>query len=193
MTNYHADLSVMAESAYTYQDKIDSGFFKKYMSGKVLDIGYKGYKPDAQPVLPDAIGVDFGYPGYDGKTLPFESGSIDAVYSSHCLEHIADYTGAIMEWFRVLKVGGYIITAVPHMYLYEKKSHPPSNWNADHKRFYTASRLLREFEETLPQSLYRVVHLQENWKDSYNYSRAPWEHSEAPYEIEVVIKKVAEA
>lgn len=190
MTNYHTDLSVLAESAYTYQDKITSGFFERYMQGKVLDIGYKGYRPNAQPVLPDAIGVDIGYPGYDGKRLPFDDESIDAVYSSHCLEHIADYTGAILDWYRVVKTGKYIITVVPHLYLYEKKTHPPSNWNGDHKRFYTASRLLREFEETLPQSSYRVVHLQENWNPEYNYSGAPWEHSAGPYEIELVIKKV---
>jgi hypothetical protein len=34
------------------------------------------------------IGVDIGFPDYDGVTLPFADESVDTVYSSHVLEHI---------------------------------------------------------------------------------------------------------
>lgn len=183
--------AALTESRHTYQKKIDTGFFSKYMDGEVvLDIGYKGSRPDAVPVLKNAIGVDLDYPGYNGIRLPFADASVDAVYSSHCLEHIANYTGAYLDWFRVLRVGGYVIVVVPHMYLYERKSHPPSRWNQDHKRFYTPARLLREVEETLPLDQYRVCHLCENWNERYDYRDKLDAHASGPYEIEMVLKKI---
>lgn len=183
--------AALTESRSTYQNKIDSGFFSKYLGGEViLDIGYKGARSDAVPVLRNAIGVDLDYPGYNGNRLPFADESVDAVYSSHCLEHIANYAGAYLDWFRVLRVGGYIVVVVPHMFLYERKQHPPSQWNADHKRFYTPSRLLREIEETIPLARYRVCHLCENWNASYDYNKNVDKHGQSPYEIEMVVKKL---
>lgn len=185
--------AALTESKSTYSQKIKSGFFEKYLAGDVvLDIGYRGSRADAVPVVPKAIGIELDYPGYDGRRLPFDSGSVDTVYSSHCLEHIADYVGAYLDWMRVLKVGGYIVTVVPHMYLYERRSHPPSKWNGDHKRFYTASRLLREVEESIPPSQYRVCHLCENWNASYDYSANLDQHASGPYEIEMVLLKISD-
>lgn len=179
----------LTESSHTYDQKIYSGFFNKYLSGSVvLDIGYKGDKSDAVPILPSAIGIDLDYPGYDGQSLPFANLSVDSIYTSHCLEHIPNYCGAIIEWFRVLKVGGYLIIVVPDMFFYEKKQHPPSNWNPDHKRFYTPSRLLREIEETLDPYSYQVCHLTQNHGND-NYFLGDKKHSNGPYEIELVIRK----
>jgi SAM-dependent methyltransferase len=181
----------LTESKSTYQQKIDSGFFDKYLGGSlILDVGFKGSRADADPILPSAIGVDLDYPGYDGKTLPFGDATVDTVYSSHCLEHIADYVSTLRDWLRVVKNGGHIVIVVPHMYLYERKSHPPSQWNGDHKRFYSPSRLLRELEETFPFDRYRVVHLSENWNRNFDYSSDLGQHAQSPYEIEVVIEKL---
>lgn len=44
----------------------------------------------------------------------WEDNSIDAIYSSHCLEHLADPINAIREMHRILKVGGKIKIIVPH-------------------------------------------------------------------------------
>lgn len=176
------------ESQRTFLEKMRSGFFDRYMSGEGLDIGFRGAKKNTLPILPGAIGVDKNYPGYDGMTLPFEDESQSYVYSSHILEHIDDYIIAIQEWYRVIKTGGHIITVVPSRDMYEKKLHPPSRWNADHKRFYTPRTLLQEFEQALPPNSYRVVHMKENYEGG-DYSH-PSEHSDGPYEIEVVIKKM---
>lgn len=181
--------NVGEESTKTWKDKITSGFFEKYMSGKGLDIGYSGYKQNTHPILPEAIGVDTTYPGYDGKTLPFESGSLDYCYSSHCLEHISDYKNAIKEQFRVIKSGGYIIITVPHKYLYEKKETLPSRYNGDHKRFYTPASLLSEIEESLTPNTYRIRHLTDN-DAGHNYSDPPEVHGRWLYEIECVIEKL---
>lgn len=180
---------VGGESRKTYKEKLQNGFFEKYMSGNGLDIGYSGYEKDVVPILETAIGVDKDYPGYDGRRLPFPSNSQDYVYSSHVLEHIEDYMVTINEWVRVTKPGGFIITVVPHRDLYEKQRKLPSKWNADHKRYYTPASLLKEFELALSINSFRVRHLQDNDKD-HDYNQSETEHSKGQYEIELVIQKL---
>ncbi len=178
------------ETERSHKLRIENGFYDKYLTGMGLDIGYKGSLADAEPVLPTAIGVDMDYPGYDGIHLPFDSNSLEFVFASHCLEHIKDYSAAIEEWFRVLRVGGHLIIMVPHQYLYEKKAKLPSRWNEDHKRFYTPASLLKEVEDSLLINSYRVVHLVDNDK-GFDYSVGPERHSNGAYEIELVLKKIA--
>ncbi len=178
------------ESRKTFGLKLKNGFIERYLSGpNVLDIGYKGYLQDVLPITPAAVGVDLDYPGYDGKRLPFAEGSQDAVYASHCLEHIDDFEGALQDWFRVLRIGGHLVITVPHKFLYEKKQGLPSNWNGDHKRFYTPASLLREIEHSLKPNTYRVRHIEDN-DFGYNYAIPPERHSSGCYEIELVVEKV---
>src|SRR5215831_7157528 len=122
----HPDRLVGVEARKLYAAKLEEGFIAKYLSGSaILDIGYRGYEPDVLPIVPQAIGIDLDYPGYDGRTLPFPDNSQDAVFSSHCLEHAEDCRQAIREWFRVLKIQGYLVLAVPHKFLYERRQRPP--------------------------------------------------------------------
>lgn len=45
--------------------------------------------------------------------IPHPEGSFDAVFCSHVLEHVLDDEGAIREFFRVLRPGGWAILQVP--------------------------------------------------------------------------------
>jgi len=180
---------VGTESQKTYLDKLQNGFFTKYMTGCGLDIGYAGYTSGAEAILPTAIGIDKDYPGYDLKTLPFASNTQDYVYNSHCLEHIGDYKQAMQEWFRVLKPKGFMIIVVPHRDLYEKKLKLPSIWNQDHKRFYTPASLLTEIEESLVVNSYRIRFLEDGDK-GFDYSTAVEKHSGGQYEITIVLEKL---
>jgi SAM-dependent methyltransferase len=182
---------VGTEASKTIEAKHRSGFVARYLSGaNILDIGYRGYLHNAVPIVPQAIGIDLEYPGYDGKTLPFENDSQDAVFSSHCLEHIADYKGALREWYRVLRVGGFMVIAVPHQFLYEKRNALPSRWNLDHKRFYTPASLMTEVESALAPNTYRLRHLIDN-DLGFTYQAPPEHHSAGSYEIEMVLEKIA--
>lgn len=180
---------VGTESQRTYEDKIKNGFFDTYMKGKGLDIGYAGYTDGCQSILPDAIGLDINYPNYDGHNLPFPDNSQDYVYSSHCLEHIKDWKYYFQEALRVVKVGGYIVTVVPHQFLYEKKKFLPSRFNGDHKRYYTPASLLSEVETALEPNSYRVRFL-EDGDVGFNYFLGPSTHSDGSYEITLVIEKI---
>ena len=54
--------------------KIEDGFVARYLSGSaILDIGYRGYRENVEPVVPQAIGIELDYPGYDGRTLTTET------------------------------------------------------------------------------------------------------------------------
>jgi SAM-dependent methyltransferase len=134
--------------------------------------------------------VDLDYPAYDGKKLPFPDESVDTLYSSHMLEHVADFRATIRDWHRVVRSGGFIVCVVPHQFLYEKRRSLPSLWNADHKRFYTPASLLREFETSLRPNTYRVRHLRDN-DEGYTYGIGPEAHSGGGYEIELVVQKIA--
>ncbi len=178
------------ESRKSYRQKVENGFFAKYLSGdSILEIGYKGGAEGIVPIVPQAIGIDVDYPGYDGIHLPFPDASQDAIYSSHCLEHILDYKIALQDWFRTLKTGGYLVIVVPHKYLFERKHDLPSRWNKEHKRFYTPSSLLNEIEEIFEPNTYRVRHLMDN-DLGFDYSVTPLQGGVGCFEIELVLEKM---
>ena len=53
----------------------------------------------------------------DARALKFEDESIDVIYTSHTLEHLAfrDVPTALKEFYRVLKKGGQLEVAVPDL------------------------------------------------------------------------------
>ena len=183
---------VGTESRRTWQQKKDSGFFDKYMSGYGLEIGYTGYTGEnIVPILDTATGIDTDYPGYDGINLQFGTETQNYVYSSHCIEHIptSNLYLVLQEWMRVTKVGGHVVIVVPHKFLYEKKKDLPSRWNGDHKDMYTPGSLLTIIERCLAPNSYRV-RLLEDGDQGFNYNLGPEVHSAGQYEITLVIQKI---
>lgn len=175
------------ESRKTWYEKYHNGFFNKFMSGCGVDIGYKGYLENVNPILPTAIGLTLE--DYDGVNLPFDTNSQSYVYSSHVLEHIENRAEVIKDWFRVLKPNGFVICTVPHQWLYERKESKPSKWNEDHKIFYTASNLCKEFEDALPVNSFRIRYLEENDK-GHTYGVPVEIHANGCYEITIVLEKL---
>lgn len=49
----------------------------------------------------------------EADALPLESSSIGYVLSSHVLEHVWDVVGCLIEWARVLRVGGLVFAIIP--------------------------------------------------------------------------------
>lgn len=98
-----------------------------YTRGVVLDLGCGPHK-----AFPHFIGVDSGKdselfgiqmrPDLQVDTCErlddFQDAACDAVFSSHLLEHIEDYKGALAEWWRVIKVGGHLVLYLPHKHYY---------------------------------------------------------------------------
>jgi SAM-dependent methyltransferase len=115
----------------------------QYTRGIVLDMGCGPRK-----AFPHFIGVDsckdtqlFGIaikPDVncdvaDPKAIEdsFHRESVDAVFSSHCLEHIEDACAALMAWWSLIKPGGHLVLYLPHKHLYPNIG--TEGANPDHK------------------------------------------------------------
>jgi SAM-dependent methyltransferase len=166
------------------------GFFEKYVTGSGIDIGCGrtyGYSDDvrlhASAIAHDRDICDAHYMDtYADETFNY-------VYNSHVLEHLAQPIIALKNWYRICKFDGFLIIVVPSMYLYEKKRHLPSMWNADHKRFYTLSALAAEIEQAFEPNSYLIEYIKD-CAEGFDWSIGPDRHSGGEYQIECVIKKI---
>lgn len=77
----------------------------QFCKGRGLDIG-AGRWP-----LPGAIPVEL-QDGGDAMNLP--EGLFDFVFSSHCLEHLANPVAALEHWKSRLRPGGVLFLSLPH-------------------------------------------------------------------------------
>ena len=123
-----------------------------YMARGGLDIGCGPAK-----VWPHLIGIDSGKDKAlfgieikadinvaDAARLPlFADESAEAVFSSHTLEHIADWQAALREWWRLVKVGGYLVLYLPHRDLYPRIGEFGAN--QDHKHDFEPEQIIDFF------------------------------------------------
>ncbi len=99
---------------------------------KVLDLGCKNSK------IPGAIGVDVCKDTqadviHDLEVFPypFETNSIDKIYTKHLIEHLNNPKGFLKEVHRILKSGGEIYIETPHFSNYVAYAEP------EHKLYYS--------------------------------------------------------
>ena len=110
-----------------------------YLRGRGLDIGAGTFK-----VLPHVISVDNGHHEIYGHHINpdvkvetaedlsvFGSQSMDFVYSSHLLEHMERPQETLKEWFRLVRIKGYLVLYTPNDELYPKVGEEGAN--QDHK------------------------------------------------------------
>lgn len=178
----------VGETSKAHARRVREGFFEKYCKGEGLDIGY-----GADLIVPGCSGWDMR--NGDAQYMQgVEDESFDFVYSSHCLEHVADVRVALRNWFRLVRKGGFLLLAVPHRNLYEKKRRLPSRWNFDHKHMFLIGKA--EAPDTLD-----IVEEVRNSITGYDIKYVktcdeghtitdPNVHSNGEYQIEMVIQKV---
>lgn len=176
------------ETAKAHDRREREGFFDKYCKGEGLDVGYGG-----DIIVPDCSGWDMR--NGDAQYLAgIEDESFDFVYSSHCLEHMYDVRISLKNWFRVVRKGGYLLLAIPHRGLYEKKSQLPSRWNRDHKHMFLIGiseppdtlDIVEEIKSALTG--YDIKYIKAC--DEGHTKTDPRVHSDGEYQIEIVIQKV---
>ncbi len=81
----------------------------QYCHGKGVDIGAGLWPlPGATPI-DEVVGI-----GTQNKLAMFQDDSLDYIFSSHCLEHIAGWQTALLEWVRKLKASGILFLYLPH-------------------------------------------------------------------------------
>lgn len=176
------------ETTKSFARRMRENFFDKYCNGEGLDVGYGG-----DIIKPDCSGWDLR--NGDAQYLAgIADESFDYVYSSHCLEHMYDVRVALKNWFRVVRKGGYLLLAIPHRDLYEKKKQFPSRWNSDHKHMFLIGRaeppdtldIVEEIRESLKNYDIKYV----KTCDEGHTITDPLKHSDGEYQIEIVIQKI---
>ena len=144
---------------------------KTALKGKGIDIGCG---PD--PVTPDARRFDQEH-GDANVASQYIKDQFDFVYSSHCLEHMHDPRAAILDWWKLVRPGGYLFIMVPDEDLYEQGVFP-SRFNPDHKATFTISKAkswspksvnVLDLAQSLPGG--QIISLQQQDR-GYNYSLA---------------------
>jgi len=118
-----------------------------YTRGRGIDVGCGPYK-----AFDHFIGLDNGHHQVFGHSIKpdvkietaeklefFANSSLDFVFSSHLLEHIPPGEPCIVtlkEWWRTLKIGGYLCLYVPADDLYPKVgehgANPDHKWNVNY-------------------------------------------------------------
>lgn len=125
-----------------YLDKGNAASFivkkaQQYCIGKGIDIG-----ADKWP-FPGSIPVQNEKDQNAYKLDKFDDGSLDYVFSSHCLEHLDDWQSALKLWVRKLKPNGILFLYLPH----ESMSlwHPGSPWVGPGHKWIPTIEILTEF------------------------------------------------
>jgi SAM-dependent methyltransferase len=91
-------------------------------------------------------GADLRLAGDDG-TLPLDHGSVDLVWCSETIEHVADALGLLQECRRVLRPGGRLLLTTPAHPLWRRTAIALVRFDAhfdplgQHVRFFTARSL----------------------------------------------------
>lgn len=121
------------------------GRILKYLNGTILDVGCGREK-----VVPNAIGVDIADYRSVNVQLKDETSiyeldeiipdKVDAVFSSHFLEHCRSWSLALLAMVRCLKDGGALILYLPDDRYYDNDSNP------SHLHRFTYDGFLKDLE-----------------------------------------------
>jgi len=83
-------------------------YAKFFCKGNGYDIGF--CKDEWK--LPNSIGIDLALQnGFDANILPDEI--VDFIYSSHCLEHVDNWSKTLEYWISKIKIGGILFLYLP--------------------------------------------------------------------------------
>jgi SAM-dependent methyltransferase len=105
------------------------------LSGEGIDIGC-----GSDPVIPSVQRFDFEDGDANCPSQYLSNKQFDFVFSSHCLEHMQDPAKTLLDWFSLVKPGGFLFFIVPDEDLYEQGVFP-SRFNSDHKATFTISKV----------------------------------------------------
>ncbi len=110
-------------------------YAKHFCKGIGYDIGF--CKEEWK--YPDAIGIDYSLNNeYNANNLPNEI--VDYIYSSHCLEHVDNWTITLEYWISKIKNSGILFLYLPD---FSQKYWRPWN-NKKHNHCFTPE-ILSEF------------------------------------------------
>lgn len=138
------------ETSQGYESAKIASIAVPYLRGRGLDIGCGTSK-----VWPHALGLDNGH--HFGKGAAdvvikdardvgiFADDSLDFVFSSHLLEHIVDFRGALKSWWAKIKINGHLVLYLPHKNFYPNIGHDGAN--PDHKHDFLPDNIIEAMKD----------------------------------------------
>jgi SAM-dependent methyltransferase len=84
-------------------------FAQKVCHGKGYDIGCNRKEWS----FPGSIPIDPAIPGCEWDAFKLPETGVDYIFSSHCLEHLPDWVGALDQWSITLRDGGVLFLYLP--------------------------------------------------------------------------------
>lgn len=146
-----------------------------YLAKGGFDIGCGPRK-----VWPHMVGIDSGKDtqlfgvqmkpdivvGSAERLALFADHSAASVFSSHLLEHIADYKAALSEWWRLVKPEGYLVLYLPHKEFYPNIGQHGAN--PDHKHDFHPMDIIGAMN-FIAEDFDLVVDEERNERDEYSF------------------------
>ncbi len=119
-----------------------------YCQGEGLDIGCGDHKIFRHAIGIDRRGRGANLAGNVERLKLVGDDCMDFVFSSHCLEDIADHEAALADWWRVLKVGGHLVLYLPHKAHYPNVGQPHAN--QAHKHDFEPEDIVKAMQKVAP-------------------------------------------
>jgi len=143
----------MTATAKANKRRKNDPVWRSVLQGHGIDIGCGPDIMGKDGLFPDIIKCDpydasLGDPDAQYIHKHRSNEYYDFVYSSHCLEHMADPFIALKNWSKLVKRGGYLIFVVPDEDLYEQ-----GVWPSIRNRNHTHSFTIYKKESWSPRSV----------------------------------------
>lgn len=152
------------------------GLIQKYAPdgyGLEVGVGVRTIAPTDRTVLSDGfaehgVSQSIARAFFKGDDIPYPEGTFSFVLSEHVLEHIPNPIKSLKEWIRVLKVGGKIITVLPHK----------ERTNDCHREVTKLSHLIDDYDNDVP--LDDDTHFQDWWDNVVEKGLMPEHYKHIP-------------
>jgi len=185
------------ETSKADKRRVNTYLYNKVFNGDGIDIGSGGdilkktIYPNIKSVEP--FDLQHGDAQYIDQYIQKQ---FDFVHSSQCLEHMVDANIALINWWKLVKPGGYLIFSMPDEDLYEQGVFP-SKWNHDHKWTFSIYKsnswspvhlnILDMIFRLDNQEIIKIELIDTNY--NYNLINIDQTRDEAEAFIEVILKK----
>lgn len=116
-------------------------------------------------------------------------GGKQTVVSYRQLQDIADYRSAIQRWFGQIEVGGQLLIAVPHAFLFNRTLTLPCSSESAQRRIYSPASLLAEIEEALEPNTYRV-RLARDMDENHDYGDTSSSKQLGDSDVVVILERI---
>ena len=110
---------------------------EKYCIGKGIDVGASKWP------LPGAIPIQNEQHQNAYKLDNFPDGSLDFVFSSHCLEHLDKWQDALKLWIQKLRINGILFLYLPHKSM--RLWNPKGPWVGSNHKWIPSCEVINQF------------------------------------------------